>query len=91
MGFGIVTTLPVPAIVYGWLLLNRTENLGLEENLNSASLIALSVMSALSCPPLLFLMWSPKGRTVFSPGYLELRSAKRLAFVVDVRARCQPS
>ncbi len=67
----IVTTLPVPVLVYGWLLLYRSENLGLQENPNPGRLISLSVLSALSCPPLLFLMWSPKGRMVFSAGYLE--------------------
>jgi hypothetical protein len=32
---------------------------------------AAKVMSALSSPLLLFLMWSPKGKTVFSTGYRE--------------------
>ena len=67
----IVTTLPVPALVCGWLLLKLIANPGLQENLNPATLTALSVMSALSCPLLLFLMWSPKGETVFSPEYSE--------------------
>ena len=56
----------------GWLLLNRTTSPGLQENLNSAGLTALSVMSAISCPLLLFLMWSPRGEMVFSPEYLEI-------------------
>ena len=66
----IVTTLPVPALVCGWLLLNRTANPGFKR-LNPAGLTALSVMSALSCPLLLFLMWSPRGEMVFSPEYSE--------------------
>jgi hypothetical protein len=68
----IVTTLPVPVLLGGWLLLNRTENPGLRESLESSGLIALSVMSALSCPLLLFLTWSPKSKFVFSPGYRDM-------------------
>ncbi len=67
----IVTTLPVPALLCGWLLLNRTANPGLQESLDPTGLTALTVMSALSCPLLLFLMWSPRGKTVFSPEYSE--------------------
>ena len=67
----IVTTLPVPALVCGWLLLNRTPSPGVQESLNPAGLITLSVMSALSGPLLLFLMWSPRGEMVFSPEYSE--------------------
>ena len=55
----IVTTLPFPALVCGWLLLNLT------------ALKALFVMSALSSPILIFLMWSPRGKMVFSPEYAE--------------------
>ncbi len=67
----IVTTLPVPALVCGWLLLKPTVNPGLQENLDPAALTVLSVMSALSSPLLLFLMWSPRGEMVFSPEYAE--------------------
>ena len=42
-----------------------------QENLETADLTVLSVMSALSCPLLLFLMWSPRGKMVFSPEYSE--------------------
>ena len=63
----IVTTLPVPALACGWLLLNRAQTPGL----NSAGLTTLSGMSALSCPLLLFLMWSPRGEMVFSREYSE--------------------
>jgi hypothetical protein len=67
----IATTLPVPALVCGWLLQILSANPGVQENLNPAALATLSVMSALSCPLLLFLMWSPRGEMVFSPIYSE--------------------
>jgi hypothetical protein len=67
----IVTTLPVPAIVCAWLLLNRTANPVDQENLETADLTVLFVMSAVSCPLLLFLLWSPRGEMVFSPEYSE--------------------
>jgi hypothetical protein len=67
----IVTTLPVPALLCGWLLLNRTAIPGLQESLDLTGLTTLTVMSALSCPLLLFLMWSPRGKTIFSPDYSE--------------------
>jgi hypothetical protein len=67
----IVTTLPVPALVCGWLLLNLNANPGVQEGVNPAALTTLSVMSALCCPLLLFLMWSPRGEMVFSPEYSE--------------------
>jgi hypothetical protein len=68
----IVSTLPVPALVCGWILLNRSQNPAVQEILNLVSgLTTLSVMSAISCPLLLFLMWSPKGAMVFSPEYSE--------------------
>jgi hypothetical protein len=67
----IVTTLPVPALVCGWLLLNLNANPSVQESLNPAALTTLSVMSALCCPLLLFLMWSPRGEMVFSPEYSE--------------------
>jgi hypothetical protein len=67
----IVTTLPVPAPLCGWLLLNRTANPGLEERPALKGLILLSAISALSSLPSLFLMWSPKGQMVFSPEYRE--------------------
>jgi hypothetical protein len=65
----IVMTVPVPALLCGWLLRNRTANPGLLESLDLSGLTALSVMSALSCPLLLFLLWSPKGSVVFSPAF----------------------
>jgi NADH:ubiquinone oxidoreductase subunit H len=64
-----VATVPVPVLLGGWLLLNRTESPELRESLESSGLIALSVMSALSCPLLLFLTWSSKSKYVFLPGY----------------------
>jgi hypothetical protein len=68
----IVTTLPILVHLASWLLLYSTSNRTVQENVGPEGLIALSVMSAFSCPRLQFLMWSPKGRTVFSRGYLEL-------------------
>jgi hypothetical protein len=65
----LAATLPVPALVCVWLLLNSNANPEAQESLNTADLTVLFVMSALSCPPLLFLMWSPKGEMVFSPQY----------------------
>lgn len=67
----IVTTLPVPALACGWLLLSGAGNSDLKENLNPAGMTTLTVMSALSGPLVLFLMWSPRGRTVFSGEYSE--------------------
>ena len=68
----IVTTLPVPALVCGWLLLSLAPNSGVQEMVNPPGLTTLSVMSALSCPLLLFLMWSPRGEMVFSHEYSEI-------------------
>jgi hypothetical protein len=68
----IVTTLPVPALVCGWLLRSATQNPGLQGMINPAGLTTVSVMAALSWPLLLFLMWSPKGEMVFSPEYSEI-------------------
>jgi hypothetical protein len=79
----VVTALPVPALLCGWLFLSRNLAPGLRWGPDPAGLTALSVMSALSCPLLLFLMWSPTGRVVFSPGYA--RGARRNA---ERRAGC---
>jgi hypothetical protein len=65
----LAATLPVPALVCVWFLLNSNANPEAQESLNTADLTVLFVMSALSCPPLLFLMWSPRGEMVFSPQY----------------------
>jgi hypothetical protein len=67
----IVATLPVAALVCGWLLLILTQNPAVQATLNYAGLTALSVMSTLSFPFLLFLMWSPRGEMVFAPEYSE--------------------
>jgi hypothetical protein len=67
----IVMSVPVPALLSGWLLLNRTANPGLQASLDLSGLTALSVMSILSCPLLLFLLWGPKGNAVFSPAFSE--------------------
>jgi hypothetical protein len=68
----IVTILPIPVHLASWLLLYMTANRTAQENIDPEGLIALSIMSAYSCPTVLFLMWSPKGRTVFFRGYLEV-------------------
>jgi hypothetical protein len=68
----IVTTLPVPALVCGWLLRSFTLDPGIQGMVNPACLTTVSVMSALSCPLLLFLMWSPRGEMVFSHDYSEI-------------------
>jgi hypothetical protein len=65
----VVATVPVPVLLGGWLLLNKTKSPELRETLESSGLVALSVMSALSCPLLLFLTWSSKSKYVFFPGY----------------------
>jgi hypothetical protein len=67
----VVTTLPVPALVCGWHLRILAANPGVQEKLNPAALTTLSALSALSCPLLLFLMWSPRGEMVFSAEYSE--------------------
>jgi hypothetical protein len=67
----ILTTLPVPALLCGWLLLPRAPKPGLEQSPDLGGLLLLWVMSTLSSVPSLFLMWSPKGRMVFSSGYRE--------------------
>ena len=67
----IMATLPVPAIVCAWLFENRTANPGVQDGLETANFAVLFVMSALSSPLLLFLMWSPRGQTVFSSEYAE--------------------
>jgi hypothetical protein len=69
--FTMVTALPASLLACGWLLLNRAAYRGLEESADPDGLIIASVVSALFSLPSLFLMWSPKGRMVFSPGYRE--------------------
>ena len=68
----IVATLPLPFLLYFWLSPYRGAESGVQVSIDQDSLNALSIVSALSCPPLLFLMWSPKGKTVFSPAYREI-------------------
>jgi hypothetical protein len=66
-----VTALPASLLACGWLLLKGTAYRGLEESVDPDGLIIVSVVSALFSLPSLFVMWSPKGRMVFSPGYRE--------------------
>ncbi len=68
----IVTTLPVPALVCGWFLRSFTSDPGLQGMVNLPGLTTASVMSALSCSVLLFVMWSPMGEMVFSYEYSEI-------------------
>ena len=85
----IVTTLPLPVLVCAWLLLNRTANPEIEESIDPVGLSIVCVLSAFPSTFLLFLMWSPKGRTVFSPEYREtVRQTPHLR--LDVRASSQP-
>ena len=67
----IVTTLPLPALICVWLLLKRTATPEVQESIDAMGLTILSVVSALPYTVLLFLLWSPKGKMVFSPGYHE--------------------
>jgi hypothetical protein len=64
----VVTTLPIPVLLCGWLLLNHTDNPGLRRSLDPAGLTALSVLSVISCPLLLFLVRPITGRTGLPPG-----------------------
>jgi hypothetical protein len=67
----IVTTLPLPVLVCAWLLLGRVANPEIEESIDPVGLSIVCVLSAFPSSFLLYLMWSPKGRTVFSPEYRE--------------------
>lgn len=67
----IVTTLSVAVLLCSWLLLILNDTARRGESHDRAELTSLSVMSALSSTLLLFLMWSPKGKMVFSPEYRE--------------------
>ncbi len=67
----VSTTLPVPVLFCGWILLINTPSTGGQESVNPAGLTTLSVMSALSCPLLLYVMWSSSGQMAFSPGKSE--------------------
>jgi hypothetical protein len=67
----IVTTLPLPILVCAWLLLNRTASPEVQKSIDPVGLTIVSVISALPYTLLLFLMWSPKGRMVFSTEYRE--------------------
>lgn len=68
----VVTTLPIPALLCGWLLSPRIAKPAIQESPDPLGLIFMAVVAALASLPSLFLMWSPKGRMVFSPGYPEL-------------------
>jgi hypothetical protein len=72
----VVTLLPVPALALAWLLLGLTRHPRLAESVSAFGLTVVSVMSGLSCSVLLSVMWSPKGRTVFSPDYAETLDRK---------------
>jgi hypothetical protein len=65
----IVSVIPVPILVCTWLIGDRTGDPTVRESLDSFGLIALAMVSAISCIPQFFLLWSPKGRMVFSPAY----------------------
>jgi hypothetical protein len=65
----IVTVLPVLASFCSWQWLTRTGKPYDPDDF--MRLVVLSVMSILASLPSLFLLWSPKGRMVFSAGYRE--------------------
>ncbi len=67
----IVTTSPLQVLVCGWLLLNRTASPEIEESIDPVGLSIVCVLSAFPSTFLLFLMWSPKGRMVFSSEHRE--------------------
>jgi hypothetical protein len=68
----IISVIPVPILLCSWLVHGSSGDPSIQESLDSFGSIALSIVSALSCAPQLFLLWSPKGKTVFSPGYQEI-------------------
>jgi hypothetical protein len=68
----IVLLVPFPILLFSLLLRNCSEAATAQESVDSIGLIALSIVLALSCTPQLFLLWSPKGRTVFSAGYRKI-------------------
>jgi hypothetical protein len=68
----IAATLSVPTLFCVGFLAHQTVKPGFRENFNYNAFTVFCVMSLLSCLMLLFLMWSPIRRTVFSPGYRNL-------------------
>jgi hypothetical protein len=68
----IISVIPVPILLCSGLIHESSGDPAFQESLDSFGSIALSVVSALSCAPQVFLLWSPKGKTVFSPGYREI-------------------
>jgi hypothetical protein len=65
----IVLLVPLPILLFSLLFHDRSGAATAQESVDSVGLIGLTIVLALSCAPQLFLLWSPKGRTVFSPGY----------------------
>jgi hypothetical protein len=79
----IISVIPVPILLCSCLVRGSSGDPSFQESLDPFGSIALSVMSALSCAPQLFLLWSPKGTMVFSPGYREI-----IQQTPDVRGGC---
>jgi hypothetical protein len=75
----ITTMLTAPALLCVGLLVTYTAKPGFKGTFNYNVFNVFCVMSLLSSSVLVLLMWSPKGRIVFSPGYKEsIRQTPRL-------------
>jgi hypothetical protein len=68
----ILSVVPLPVLLCSWLLRDRSFDPMAQGSVDSIGLIALLAASTLSCTPQLFLLWSPKGGTLFSPGYRKI-------------------
>ncbi len=68
----IIAVIPVPILLCSWLVQRSAGNPSIQESFDSFGSIALSVVAGLSSAPQLFLLWSPKGKTVFSTRYQEI-------------------
>jgi hypothetical protein len=66
----LVSVVPLPIVICSWLIGTRSADPTVQDY--SVSSIALTIVSALSCTPQLFLLWAPKGDMVFSPGYRKI-------------------
>jgi hypothetical protein len=82
----IVALLHASLLLIAWLLLGIVSRPEIQEYVDPTGLFVMSVVSALSSLPLLLLVWSRKGRTVFAPGYLE--TIRRTS---DLRPGCSGS
>jgi hypothetical protein len=67
----IVAVLHASLLMIVWLLRAIASQPEIQENVDPTGLFVISVASALSSLPMLLLVWTRKGRTVFSPPYRE--------------------